>query len=158
MRALDKGLLRLLRTRGHSPRIERAVVAYTNAGEHGLLWQIVAAIGALADKERRPAYLHAMRTVLAAYGVNTAIKYVVRRPRPVLEGHEWLVDTTSGYTYPSAHTAMAFAAARTLPLPRSPLYAAAVAMAISRPYVGVHYPSDALAGAALGEAVARLVP
>jgi membrane-associated phospholipid phosphatase len=31
-------------------------------------------------------------------------------------------------------------------------------MALSRPYLGVHYPSDALAGAALGDAVARLLP
>ena len=42
-------------------------------------------------------------------------------------------------------------------LPAAPLYAVAVAMALSRPYLGVHYPSDILAGAALGDAVARFM-
>jgi membrane-associated phospholipid phosphatase len=55
---------------------------------------------------------------------------------------------------------MSFAAARVLSeaLPPAPLYAAATTMAATRPYLGVHYPSDVLAGAALGEAAARLVP
>ena len=38
------------------------------------------------------------------------------------------------------------------------LYALAVIMALSRPYLGVHYPSDTLAGAVLGDALARLTP
>jgi undecaprenyl-diphosphatase len=61
----------------------------------------------------------------------------------------------SRLSYPSAHAATSFAAARALPLP---LYPLATAMALSRLYLGVHYPSDTLAGAALGDAVAKLVP
>ena len=41
--------------------------------------------------------------------------------------------------------------------PSAPLHAVAVAMALSRPYLGVHYPSDVVAGAFLGDAVARLM-
>jgi membrane-associated phospholipid phosphatase len=161
LRALDMGLLRLLRTRGHGPRAERAVLAYTAAGEHGLIWHCMALAGLLVDIRRsRRAYLHAMRTVLVAYGANTAIKQAFRRARPVLEELPWLAPTITGHSYPSAHSTMAFAAAGTLSraLPAPPLYLAATAMALSRPYVGVHYPTDVLAGAVLGVAMGRLVP
>jgi membrane-associated phospholipid phosphatase len=160
LRALDRGLLRLLRTRGHSPRVERAVLAYTHAGEHGLVWHALAAAGLLVDGGRRRVHLRCMRAVLAASGANTALKYAVRRARPVLQELPWLSRTISRHSYPSAHATMAFAAARSLSdtLPGPPLYLAAAAMALSRPYIGVHYPSDSLAGAALGEAVGRLVP
>jgi membrane-associated phospholipid phosphatase len=158
--ALDRRLLRLLRTRGHALPVERVVLAYTHAGEHGLLWHAVAAAGALVDRRRRPLYLRAVRAVLLAYAVNTAVKYAFRRARPVLEELPHLAPVISGHSYPSAHAAMSFAAARTLSeaLPALPLYLAAAAMGLSRPYVGVHYPTDVLAGAALGDAVARLVP
>ena len=45
--ALDRTLLRFLRTRGHSPQLERAALLYARAGENGLLWHALAA--ALAD-------------------------------------------------------------------------------------------------------------
>ena len=83
-----------------------------------------------------------------------------RRARPVLEELPWLAPTISGHSYPSAHSSMSFAAARVLSdaLPATPLYVAATAMAASRPYLGVHYPTDVIAGAALGEAMGRLTP
>jgi undecaprenyl-diphosphatase len=89
--------------------------------------------------------------VLVAYALNTAIKYVVRRPRPEVGA---LTSTVSGLSFPSAHAAMSFAFARSLG--SAPLYAAATAMSLSRPYLGVHYPGDIAAGAALGVAVAEL--
>ena len=45
---------------------------------------------------------------------------------------------------------------RSAALPAAPLYATAVALSLSRLYLGLHYPSDVLAGAALGTAVAEL--
>jgi membrane-associated phospholipid phosphatase len=123
---------------------------YSRAGEHGILWHALAVAGLLLDGERRSTYLRMTRAVAVGYVLNTAIKYVVRRPRPA----GGRVATISRYSYPSAHATMSFAAAAVLP----PLLPAATAMALTRPYLGVHHPSDIAAGAALGVAVAELTP
>jgi membrane-associated phospholipid phosphatase len=145
---VDLALLRLLRTRGHWPPLERAARLYARAGENGMLWLAIAIVA----RDRR-----AVRVVLAALLANTAVKQAVRRPRPTLADLPPLAATVSGLSYPSAHAATSFAAAGALSLPAVPLYAAAGAMALTRPYLGVHYPSDVAAGAALGAALERLL-
>jgi len=98
--------------------------------------------------------------VSIGYLTNIAMKYVVRRPRPVLEDLPPLSSTVTSLSYPSAHSTTSFAAARVLSggLPAAPLYACAVAMAVSRIYVGVHYPTDIAAGALLGTSLAEVLP
>jgi decaprenylphosphoryl-5-phosphoribose phosphatase len=161
LRRLDLAVLRLLRTRGHGPRTERAVLVFTRAGEHGLLWQGLCLVGAVADKPRRPLYLRTMRTVMLAYLANIGLKYVVRRPRPRIDELPPLSSTVTSLSFPSAHSTTSFAAAWALTgdggLPRAPVYALAKAMAISRIYAGVHYPTDIAAGAAFGTALAELL-
>jgi undecaprenyl-diphosphatase len=160
--ALDLRLLRLLRTRGHTPPVEAAVLRLAKAGENGLLWHAVALAGvALGGRGRREGFFRAMKIVLATLVANTIVKQTVRRARPLLEEElPALTPVLSGRSYPSAHSSTSFAGARALTaagLPAPPLYAVAVAMALSRPYLGVHYPSDIVAGAALGDAVGRFM-
>jgi membrane-associated phospholipid phosphatase len=160
--ALDLRLLRLLRTRGHSPPVEAAAINLARSGENGLLWYVIALGGAaLGGRHRRDAYFLAMKIVLATLVANTVVKQTVRRARPVLEAElPALTPVLSGRSYPSAHSSTSFAGARALSaagLPAAPLYAVAVAMALSRPYLGVHYPSDIVAGAALGDAMSRFM-
>ncbi|HVD56224.1 MAG TPA: phosphatase PAP2 family protein [Thermoleophilaceae bacterium] len=157
--ALDRKLLRFLRTRGHSPQLERAALLYARSGENGLLWHGLGAAGALLHRGRRPVYLRAMRVTLLTLMANTVVKALVRRARPVLEELPALSPTLYGRSYPSAHASTSFAAAGALSaaLPRVPLYAAATLMAVTRPYLGVHYPSDVVAGALFGRAVDRLL-
>ena len=160
--ALDLRLLRLLRTRAHSPPVEAATINLARSGENGLVWYVIALAGAALDRRGdREAYFRAVKIVLATLVANTIVKQVVRRARPVLEEElPALTPVLSGRSYPSAHSSTSFAGARALSaagLPAAPLYAVAVAMALSRPYLGVHYPSDILAGAALGDGVARFM-
>lgn len=95
-----------------------------------------------------------------AYGLNYLVKVLVRRRRPELPGLAPLTPTVSSLSFPSAHATTSFAAARAYAglAPSSALYGAAIAFALSRPYLGVHYPSDVLAGAILGSAIAELWP
>jgi decaprenylphosphoryl-5-phosphoribose phosphatase len=131
----------------------------SRCGEHGIAWYVVAAVCGAIDKNRRDLYWRATGTVLLAFCVNQFLKLFVRRPRPELEGLPPLMPTHSNRSYPSAHATTSFAAARSLSpaLPTGPLYACAACMALTRPYLGVHYPSDTLAGAGLGWATARLL-
>lgn len=156
--ALDTALLRLLRSRLHQPPVERAVLLFTRLGEHGALWLCIAGMAAILDPRGRPVYRHAAEAVLLAYALNTAIKWSIRRARPLLEDLPPLAPTLSRLSYPSAHSSMAFAGTSVLAerLPRRPLRTASIAMALSRPYCGVHYPSDVAAGALLGTAAAAL--
>jgi decaprenylphosphoryl-5-phosphoribose phosphatase len=121
---------------------------------------VIALAGALLDPGRRPVYVRTARTVAIATLANYAVKLVVGRSRPELTDLPPLVPTISSRSYPSAHAATSFAAAGALAhaLPAGPLYALASGMAFTRPYLGVHYPSDVAAGALLGAALEKLVP
>jgi membrane-associated phospholipid phosphatase len=160
--SLDRVLLIAARTRLHTPALERAVSAYSRTGEHGACWLALAGAGALLDRrpDARARWLRGARIVLASYGLNFALKVAVRRRRPDLEGLPPLTPTVSRLSFPSAHCTMSFAAARAFRglAPRAPLYGAALVFALSRPYLGVHYPSDVLAGAVLGTAIAETWP
>ena len=152
---IDVRLFGLLRQHGHDPAIEQPIRRFSSLGEHAAVWLALGLGGAAVDAPRRSDWLRAARSVLVAYALNTVLKTVVRRKRPHLEQWPALIVTPTALSFPSAHASSSFAAARAYSslLPGAPLYAAASAMALSRVYLGVHYPSDIAAGALLGTLV-----
>lgn len=154
---IDERLLLAARTVGHSPAREAAAARFSRLGEHAGVWVAIGAAGRFVAPDRGKEWNRAIGVVLGAYALNTAIKLAVRRRRPQVEGLPPLQSTTTRLSFPSAHACTSFAGALAysrLGLPALGLYSLAAGLSLSRVYLGVHYPSDVLAGAALGTLLA----
>ncbi|MFI6039083.1 phosphatase PAP2 family protein [Streptomyces sp. NPDC051315] len=152
---IDHRILAALRARGADPRVAGAARTLSWAGEHGALWLAAGLVGAAVDGSRRGAWLRATALTAGAHVASMGVKRIVRRPRPAHVAP--LVRTAGRHSFPSSHATSAAAAAvayGTLGAHVVPPLAAAVCL--SRLVVGVHYPSDVAAGAALGALAARI--
>jgi membrane-associated phospholipid phosphatase len=157
----DLRLLRAMRTRLHTPRAEDAMRALGKAGNNGAVWFGVNVVLALADPSNRESWLICAALGPLAIGVNYAVKLLVRRPRPLLEGLPPLGGAPSSLSFPSAHATSSFAVATAMTRVdglAALAFLLAFALSLGRPYLGMHYPSDVLAGAALGVLIGILVP
>jgi membrane-associated phospholipid phosphatase len=161
MRELDRSLLRAMRTRWHTPGLEAAAIALGKAGNNGAIWFGLCLALALLDPARREAWLICAALGPVAIGLNYLVKLIVKRPRPALAGLPPLGGAPSSLSFPSAHATSSFAVAtaitRVEPL-GALAFALALVLALGRPYLGMHYPSDVLAGALLGVALGLIVP
>ena len=137
--------------------VEDATRVLTWAGEHGDVWYLLAGSAALFDKPRRGEWLRAAAAVAAVYGLSTALKFILRRRRPPVAS----IGAETQLSFPSSHAVTSFAAARIFsaiaPAGRPLLYVGAVSVTGSRLHFCVHYPSDLLAGALLGDLAGRAV-
>jgi PAP2 superfamily len=158
----DQAMLRFLRTRGHAEPVETVAKALGHAGEFGAIWAGIGAVGASVDERRRGQWLLAGLTGPAAIGVNLIAKVAVGRERPLIEDHPALAKAPTKLSFPSAHATSSAAAATALgrvqPRARPYLVALAAAICVGRPYLGMHYPSDVIAGVALGTLLGSVVP
>lgn len=153
---LDGELLLAIQTL-HQGWLDPLVSFYTKLGDAGLLWIALSLAMLFCKPTRRAGALALCAMILGLIVTNITIKPLISRSRPWLD---WPIDPlvveNDPNSFPSGHTCAAFAAAmvwvRTLPQKRDRVIVAvmAVLMGLSRLYVGVHYPTDVLAGAVIG--------
>lgn len=152
---LDRRVLSVLHAYGGYPRVAAVARALSWSGEHGALWLAAGLAGAAADRGRRGAWLRATALTAGAHLASMGVKRIVRRPRPTHVAPR--VGTAGRHSFPSSHAASATAAAVAYgALGAYAVPPLAAAMCLSRLVVGVHYPTDVAAGAALGAAAAGL--
>jgi undecaprenyl-diphosphatase len=158
---LDNRLLYAMRTRFHGPVPEGVMKALGRSCNNGLIWLVIGVVMAVVDTDHRQEWFHAGILGPVAILVNYGVKLIVRRPRPVLEGLPPLGGAPSSLSFPSAHATASFACATAMTriAPEAAvLFVLAALISIGRPYLGMHYPSDALGGALLGTALGLVVP
>src|SRR4051794_40165750 len=160
---LDAGVFEAV-AGGGARSLDRLLPRLSRSADHGVLWIVTAgALAAAGGRAGRAAAASGLgSTVLTSLLVNQGVKRVIQRPRPPLAGvpvaRRLPMPATTSFPSGHAASAAAFATAATAELSvlRLPLGALAAAVAVSRVYVGVHYPLDVLAGAAIGAAVGRV--
>ncbi|CAN5443112.1 phosphatase PAP2 family protein [soil metagenome] len=162
LRRADTAVLVALQDRLAQSLVITSARALSRFGEHAAGWLIVGGLAAMTRRgPRRRQWIKASGSVLAAHAAAVVLKRIVRRPRPDDPRIRVLATTPSRLSFPSAHVSSSTAAAITYgqllgPAPaRLALPMLVGPMAISRLVLGVHFPTDVVAAAALGWVVVR---
>ncbi len=149
-----------------TPALDGAMRRLSGAADHGKLWFATAGMVALLGGSHGR---DAARRGLVALGIASGFANLVAKPlggrrRPTRTESEELqrrhVQMPRSSSFPSGHTASAFAfataAGSAMPVLSAPLRALATLVGYSRVHTGVHFPADALAGAFIGVSAAEL--
>ncbi|HUQ50695.1 MAG TPA: phosphatase PAP2 family protein [Gammaproteobacteria bacterium] len=173
-RAVDEQLLLLLRTRANPSDpvgpawVEELARDVTALGSAGILTLITfAAAGFLVLQRKRPLALYLVAAIAGGTVLSSLLKWGFARPRPELVAHGQVVYTSS---FPSGHSMISAVAYLTLGAllasgqKNRGMHAYLMGLAvfltlivgISRVYLGVHWPTDVLAGWTAGAAWALL--
>ena len=154
---IDGGLLLLIQEYVRTPLLNEIMVFITTLGNGGMIW-IAATILLLIPKKTRKVGIMSGVALLGSLIINNnIIKNIVQRPRPFVTFTDLqiLIPTPSEFSFPSGHTSSSFAAAGVFysNLPKKfgvPAVILAGLIGLSRLYVGVHYPTDVIAGIIMG--------
>lgn len=148
-----------------SSLLDRLLPHLTRSANHSKLWlAVAAALAALGGRSGRTAAIRGLAALATASTLaNIPAKFGARRHRPPLDRvpvARRLSRQPGTFSFPSGHTASAaaFATGVTIERPRLgvPVILLAAGVGYSRVHVGVHYPSDVVAGAAVGIAAGLL--
>jgi len=156
-------------TAHHHPLVDFVMVALSTIGRASAVWLVLTVSLVVRHRLRARAAATVLIALALANGTtDLVVKPLVARARPfdLGEASRVIIAHPPTYSFPSGHAATAVAAASTLtglwPAGRAAVWTLATLVAVSRIYVGVHYPLDVLAGALLGWTCAcvarRLLP
>ena len=146
----------------HNPVLDALAVFLNYAGEHGEIWIAFTLILLLCRRTRKAGLAMAIALVSYLVAGDFILKPLFARPRPcdVNTAVTILVKRPHGHSFPSGHTASAFAAAFALWRQDrklgSPALILAAFIAFTRLYLYVHFPTDILGGVVLGLALGAL--
>ena len=163
IQAWDEAALVFIREHIVIDKLTPLVTFITNLDEMGAVW-IAIAIVLLLFKRTRVAGIDMILALAVTFVLNDFVfKPLVLRPRPwvAIEGFASLIKHPSGTSFPSGHSVTSFACAtamtRDLGKKAGWIFILAALIALSRPYLGVHFITDILAGALIGTLGAALV-
>lgn len=154
---VDATILLWIQTHMRNEICTQIFTKLTHLGDAGWFWLVCAALLLWKPKTRE---IGKMAIIAMGFNLivnNLLLKNIVARTRPyeAIIGLKCLIPAQVDFSFPSGHTGASFAAAvvffRKLPKRYGiPALVLAVLISFSRLYVGVHYPSDVLAGALIG--------
>jgi membrane-associated phospholipid phosphatase len=162
LKPLDATIFIQINQLPHPELLDRLFSSFSWFMTGGHAWILFIAAGALSDKSRAMRACGILPALyLATYTVEIPIKRYFRRKRPFISIVRAIVvgRKPGSYSFPSGHSAAAFAGATLLqasyPRARSVLFAIAFLVAFSRVYLGAHYPGDVLSGGLAGAGLAK---
>lgn len=145
------------------PALTAVMRFLTLAGTAGALWGAVAAGMFVVTGFSLVDLLVPWVAIAGSWFIAEGVKHLFDRARPYISDTEIapLIKTPSSSSFPSGHSATAAAGALTLsfayPVLAPVLIPAGILTALSRIYLGVHYPFDVLAGALIGTTTATVL-
>lgn len=160
--AMDARLLLWIQEHLRIEALNGIVCFITSLGNTGLVWIAMSLVLLAIPRTRRWGLTCAIALLIGFLATNVALKNIVHRIRPyeVIETLRILIPPEHDLSFPSGHATSSIAAAWALfrIAPRKygvPALVLGVLISLSRLYVGVHYPTDVLAGILVGLAAAE---